>query len=116
MPGRNIPEAMWSRVNTDDDYVLADLLDWMSEHLAEPLPVPVLASRAVMSERTFARRFRAATGTTPHRWLTLQRVLLAQRLLEDTALGIDVAQRCGLPFDAVAEAARALHDAGLIKD
>lgn len=29
---------------------------------------------------------------------------------------LDVAQRCGLPFDAVAEAARALHDAGLIKD
>ena len=48
-----------------------------------------LARRARMSERSFARRFVAETGTTPHRWLTLQRVLLAQRMLEDTDLGVD---------------------------
>lgn len=29
---------------------------------------------------------------------------------------LDIAQRCGLPFDAIAEAARALHGAGLIKE
>jgi aminopeptidase-like protein len=29
---------------------------------------------------------------------------------------LDIAQRSGLPFDAVADAARALHDAGLIKE
>ena len=34
-----------------------------------------LARRARMSERSFARKFLAQTGTTPHRWLTLQRVL-----------------------------------------
>ena len=33
-----------------------------------------LARRAHMSPRTFARRFRAETGTTPHHWLTGQRV------------------------------------------
>jgi transcriptional regulator GlxA family with amidase domain len=55
-----------------------------------------------MSDRTFARRFLAETGTTPHRWLTLQRVLLAQRLLEDTDLGVDeVAQRCGFGAGAL---------------
>ena len=48
-----------------------------------------LARRARMSDRSFARRFVAETGTTPHRWLTLQRVLLAQRLLEDTDLAVD---------------------------
>ncbi|HYS35134.1 MAG TPA: helix-turn-helix domain-containing protein, partial [Pseudonocardiaceae bacterium] len=42
-----------------------------------------------LSERTFARRFVAETGTTPHRWLTMQRVLHARRLLEETQLGID---------------------------
>jgi transcriptional regulator GlxA family with amidase domain len=58
--------------------------------------VAELARRAQMSERTFARRFGAETGTTPHRWLTLQRVLHARALLEDTAFGIDeVARRCG---------------------
>ena len=49
-----------------------------------------------MSERTFARRFRAETGTTPLQWLLRQRVLEAQRLLEGTDLPVeDVAARCG---------------------
>jgi transcriptional regulator GlxA family with amidase domain len=51
--------------------------------------VTELALRANLSERTFARRFVAETGTTPHRWLTMQRVLHARRLLEETDLGID---------------------------
>jgi transcriptional regulator GlxA family with amidase domain len=55
-----------------------------------------VARREHLSERTFARRFRAETGTTPHHWLTWQRVLLAQRLLETTELDVDqVARRCG---------------------
>ena len=55
-----------------------------------------MARRAHMAPRTFARRFRAETGTTPHDWLTAQRVLLARRLLEETDLGIDgVAARAG---------------------
>ena len=35
------------------------------------------------------RRFVAETGTTPHKWLTLQRVLHARTLLEETSLGIE---------------------------
>ncbi|MDB5065122.1 MAG: AraC family transcriptional regulator [Chloroflexi bacterium] len=62
---------------------LSEVLDWALERLDEPLPVEDLAARALMSTRTFARRFRAVTGETPHRWLLLQRLLLAQRLLED---------------------------------
>jgi transcriptional regulator GlxA family with amidase domain len=75
---------------------LAPVLDWVLEHLDDEHAVSDLARRARMSDRTFARRFVAETGTTPHRWLTLQRVLLAQRLLEDTDLGVDeVAARAG---------------------
>jgi len=75
---------------------LAPVLDWVLGHLDAEHSVAGLAQRAVMSERTFARHFAAATGTTPHRWLTQQRVQLAQRLLEGTDLGIDaVAARCG---------------------
>ena len=80
----------------ESDYVLADLLDWMTAHLADPLSVPALAARAVMSPRTFARRFRAATGTTPHRWLLDQRLRRAEELLEGTDLPVDqVADRSG---------------------
>src|SRR5262249_7501583 len=42
-------------------------------------------AKAGMSERTFVRQFRLQTGTTPHRWLTHQRVLAAQRRFERTA-------------------------------
>ena len=75
----------------------AELLDWMVEHLDERLDVTAVAKRAAMSERTFARRFVNATGTTPHQWLTAQRVGHARRLLETTDLTIDaVATRSGL--------------------
>ena len=75
---------------------LAPLLDWLREHLDEPLSVGQLAARTHMSPRTFARRFRDETGTTPHQWLTHQRVLLAERLLEETPLPVDaVASRTG---------------------
>ncbi|MBW0092728.1 helix-turn-helix domain-containing protein [Pseudonocardia sp. KRD-184] len=81
---------------------LAPVLDWAVEHLDEEHTVSGLARRARMSDRSFARRFVAETGTTPHRWLTLQRVLLAQRLLEDTALGVDdVAARSGFGTGAL---------------
>lgn len=74
----------------------AELLDWMTEHLDEPLTVRDLARRAHSSERTFARTFVAQTGTTPLAWLTAQRVAHAQGLLEETRLDLEeVARRCG---------------------
>ncbi|MDD9206827.1 helix-turn-helix domain-containing protein [Georgenia sp. 10Sc9-8] len=75
---------------------LAPLLAWMQANLEQPLTVPELAHRALVSERTFARRFRAETGTTPAAWVNRQRVLRAQDLLEQTDLGVEeVARRCG---------------------
>ena len=75
---------------------LSELLDWLRAHLSEPLTVRQLALRAKMSERTFARRFVHETGTTPQRWLTGQRVLLAQQLLEETGDTMDrIADRAG---------------------
>jgi AraC family transcriptional regulator, transcriptional activator FtrA len=68
---------------------LQAILTWMVEHLRDEHTVADLARRARLSERTFARRFVAETGTTPHRWLTMQRVLHARGLLEENQLGID---------------------------
>jgi transcriptional regulator GlxA family with amidase domain len=72
---------------------LGPVLTWMLEHLDEPHTVDTLARRAAMSPRTFARRFVAETGTTPHQWLTDQRVLRARRLLEETDLPVDAVAR-----------------------
>jgi transcriptional regulator GlxA family with amidase domain len=75
---------------------LAPLLTWMLENLRTEHTVAELARNARMSERTFARRFVAETGTTPNKWLTMQRVLRARQLLEDTALSVEeVADECG---------------------
>jgi transcriptional regulator GlxA family with amidase domain len=68
---------------------LQPVLAWMLETITTDHTVAGLAQRAQLSERTFARRFVAETGTTPHKWLTLQRVLHARRLLEETHLSID---------------------------
>ena len=81
---------------------LAGVLDWVLENLQLEHTVTDLARRARMSDRSFARRFVAETGTTPHRWLTLQRVQLAQRLLEETDLGVDeIATDCGFGSGAL---------------
>jgi transcriptional regulator GlxA family with amidase domain len=80
----------------DDVGALAPILDWAVGHLDEPLTVEDLARRALMSPRTFARRFRDTTGTTPLQWLLRQRIMHAQHLLEATDLPIEiVASRCG---------------------
>ena len=68
---------------------LAPLLDWMSEHAAEALDVDALADRACMSPRTFARRFREQTGTTPGRHLARLRVRRGQELLETTSFPVE---------------------------
>ncbi|MEU5563724.1 GlxA family transcriptional regulator [Micromonospora musae] len=75
---------------------LEPVLEWLMGHLERPVTVDELAARAGMAPRTFARRFRAETGTTPHDWVTNQRVLLARRLLEETGLSVEaVADRAG---------------------
>ena len=79
-----------------DPGFFASTVAWAQEHLNEPLTVGDLAARSAMSPRTFARRFVASTGSTPHQWLQRQRIQLAQRLLETTDLPIDVvAERSG---------------------
>ncbi|MFE1442363.1 GlxA family transcriptional regulator [Streptomyces sp. NPDC058739] len=85
-----------------EDTRLAQLLTWAREHLHEPLSVTDLARRAMMSRRTFARRFTAATGTTPHAWLRDLRLSRAEELLETTDLAVEeIAHRVGYGSAAV---------------
>lgn len=64
-------------------------MEWAAQRLGQPLPIPALAARCSLSPRQFTRRFREATGTTPHQWLLTQRLALAQRLLETTDQPVD---------------------------
>jgi transcriptional regulator GlxA family with amidase domain len=76
---------------------LSSTMDWALARLGSGIGVEDLVGHARMSERTFHREFAAATGVTPGRWLRVQRVRYAQRLLETTALPVErVAERSGL--------------------
>ncbi|MGW4893352.1 GlxA family transcriptional regulator [Kitasatospora sp. NPDC004240] len=84
------------------DERLTEVLAWARANLDRPLPVTELAERALMSRRSFARHFTAATGTTPHAWLLHQRLALAEELLESTDLPVEeIARRVGYGSAAV---------------
>jgi transcriptional regulator GlxA family with amidase domain len=99
-PHRSGGQAQYVEAPLPDERVGAGSLEptraWLLERLGEPVTVRDMARHAFMSERTFARRFAAETGTSPLRWLHGQRVLHARELLERTHLSVDeVAQRSG---------------------
>lgn len=69
---------------------------WIRAHLAQDLSLSILADQAVMSARTFSRRYRQATGLTPARAVERLRVEEAKRLLSESRMPVKrVAQRCG---------------------
>ena len=97
-PHRDGGQAQYVRepLRSDASAGLAPTMEWAVSRLRHRVTVRDLARRANMSMRTFARRFVDETGTTPHRWLTHQRLIVAQRQLEVTRVSIDeVAEAAG---------------------
>ena len=82
------------------DSPFADLIGWIQANLDEPLDVPALADRAGLSERTFHRKFVAATGQTPARFVETARLDAARLLLSRGTSLKSVAAQVGL-FPAV---------------
>ena len=75
---------------------LGPLLDRMRTDAGGDFSIASLAKSAGMSSRTFLRRFEAATGTTPAKWLLAERLAKARDLLEGSDLSIDkVAEAAG---------------------
>ena len=75
---------------------IAETLEWALANLSGELSVAALAKRARMSPRSFTRRFREVTGTSPASWVLAQRLDEARRLLETTELSVArVADACG---------------------
>lgn len=68
---------------------LAPLLEWIEGNLGQDLSIDMLARQTHLSTRTFARRFKDETGTTPYGWILVQRVAAAQALLEQSDLTVE---------------------------
>jgi transcriptional regulator GlxA family with amidase domain len=72
------------------------LHDWIARHLADAITLPALARQAGMSERSFSRRYREATGLTPARAVERLRIEAAGRLLAESRLPLKlISRRCG---------------------
>jgi transcriptional regulator GlxA family with amidase domain len=74
----------------------AQLAAWIRAHLRTRLDVALLAERVHMSSRQFNRRFKAAFGVTPHKYIEHLRIEAAKPLLESTAKDLErIAADCG---------------------
>lgn len=76
------------RVGHGDEAILG-VQQWLLTHSQGRITMAALARRAGLGERTFLRRFLAATGQTPSAYLQQLRVERARELLELTRLAID---------------------------
>jgi transcriptional regulator GlxA family with amidase domain len=92
-PGGQVQFSAQLRAQAATTPSIVDVQRWMTDHLADDLTVAALARRAHMSERTFARAFRAETGTTPAAHVESFRVEAARRLLESTDLTVGAIAR-----------------------
>jgi len=75
---------------------LGPLLDRLRQELDQDHSIAGLAEGVGMSQRTFLRRFKSTTGTTPGEWLLGERLAHARNLLESGSQSIeDIAAACG---------------------
>lgn len=86
--------ALLAQTATTDS--LRDLVSWIADHLDEDLSVEILAARAGMSPRNFARVFQAETKSTPAKYVERARLEHARQLIEQTGLPLTtIARRSG---------------------
>ncbi len=76
------------RLQEADDGDLHDVCLWATNHPTADLSIAALARRAHLSPRQFARRFRAAFGTTPGQFVLTLRLDRARTALESGRMPI----------------------------
>ncbi len=81
--------AAANRHSGGSDRIIARAQEWIALHYDEPNPVQRMAEIAGLNTRTFARRFRAATGSSPIDYVQHIRIEEAKQTLEMSAGSID---------------------------
>ena len=71
------------------DEKIADIQQYLQQHLAENLELGQIASHFAMTQRTLIRRFKLSTGDTPMAYLQKLRIEKAKQLLESSQLPLE---------------------------
>ncbi|AWY38418.1 helix-turn-helix domain-containing protein [Pseudomonas putida] len=87
-PGGQSQFSAQLAAQTAERSVIREVQDYVVQHLKADLSVPTLAARAGMSERNFARTFKAEAGSTPAEFVELARIDAARRLIEDSDISL----------------------------
>jgi transcriptional regulator GlxA family with amidase domain len=87
--GGQLPFAARNRGPGGADKVISRCQEWIAQNYQEANPVQRMAEIAGLNIRTFSRRFRAATGSTPIDYVQHVRIEEAKQMLETTADPID---------------------------
>ncbi len=96
-----LPYASLARSAQTRDGQIAEVQEWIAEHYAHPSPVSEMVSLSGLPERTFKRRFKAATGLPPLDYVHSVRLEEAKQELETTDRPIEeVATEVGYDDDS----------------
>jgi transcriptional regulator GlxA family with amidase domain len=80
-----LPFAARARPRQHEDQAITRAQIWIVDNYTVPNPVGRMAEEAKLPERTFARRFRKATGYAPVDYVQALRIEEAKQMLETTA-------------------------------
>ncbi|HEV7275952.1 MAG TPA: helix-turn-helix domain-containing protein [Devosiaceae bacterium] len=72
----------------EDPLVTAAQL-WVADNYADPNPVATMVAQSGLTERSFLRRFKRATGQSPLEYVQTMRIEEAKQLLETSGLSLD---------------------------
>lgn len=84
-----LPFATTPKPKNHSDGVIAKCQEWAAEHYMALNPVARMATLSGLAERTFKRRFRAATGYAPMDYIQTLRIEEAKQILETTDMPTD---------------------------
>ena len=91
-----LPFAALARNRQADDAVIARCQGWIAVHYEAPSPVAAMIQLSGLTERTFNRRFKLATGMAPIEYVHTLRLEEAKQLLESGNEPVEaVAQEVG---------------------
>ena len=84
-----LPFAAMSRRIQKSDAVISQCQEWIAENYVCANPVSAMAARSGLKPRTFARRFRTATGYLPMEYVHSLRIEEAKQMIESASNDLD---------------------------